>query len=1061
MTAQLTPSQHPATARLSLELLGPARITLDGAPLAFAYEKVLALLAYLAVEADRPHRRTALAELLWPEQDGAAARHNLSQALFHLRRMLPDELVADLLETTRDTVRLHTTGVLWVDVGAFRRLTGAGAGGGVAADDARSPITESETAPRQAVFSIHRPGMPADAEVASRTAVVDRLAHAVALYRSEFLEGLGVGDSPDFDEWVLLTRESLRAQACAALRRLSAPEGGVPEIVRRGAYARRWATLDPLDEAAHRQLMLALAAHGQRAAALLQYEQCRRLLASELGLEPEPATTALYEELRRQASQTPVAGLPPNLPARHRAISTPPLQSTRLVGRVRDLATLAVLLADPLRRLVTITGPGGVGKTRLALQAAAEGASLFADGVCWVRLAGVREPALVPAALARALDLPQPDPRPLAVQLADALADRQLLLVLDNCEHLLPELAGQMAGLLDAAPQLVILATSRAALQISHERRYPLAPLALPAADLPPEAQRNTAAVALFIERAQAIRPGIALDPVVIGAICRRLDGLPLAIELAATRTRLISPPDLLARLERRLPLLSGGPRDLPERQQNLAATIDWSYRLLSPAQQALFRRLAVFVGGWTTAAAEAVSKQTEEGKRQHSAHAPVAHKSPNPPDVLDGLAALLDASLIVEMANPTGEPRCTMLETIREFAHEQLADCGELALAQALHAQALADLASRAGGELTGQDQRMWLQRIDQEQGNFQAALEWCLHHAVGLGMRLAGDLGRYWVLRGQRREGHHWLERLLAAADCPDQPAPTVTERAYALLISGVLAMILSDQSNAEERLRASLALYRTLDDPRNLARALNGIGCVTLRPCQLSEAEGYLQEGLAVSRAVGDVEGAAVALRYLGEAARMRDDLPLAQHLMEQSLAAYREAGDRAYEAVLLARIGDLLLCQDDVEGARQIFTASGAVAGEVGIRPVFWLVQRGLGDIAYRQGHHADAQQHYRQALIVANEVKLYGALPSLLLRLAFSAWADAPSEWAVVLLSAAHTLLEGALDDPVLEAETERCLAAMRAILDPPTFAQAWAYGAALSLERAMAYAAAE
>ncbi len=486
----------PGTARaaqLTIKLLGPVQITLDGLALDFAYEKVQALLVFLAVEAGRPHRRGMLAELLWPEQSEAAARHNLSQALFNLRRALDDDSDAPLLLTTRETVSFNLASNVWIDVVAFRGLLD-GAGGDIAL-----------------------------------------LEQASALYRGEFLEHFGIGESVSFDEWALLTREQLRTGACDVLRRLTEPHTGVDGAAR-VVYARRWVALDQLDEAAQRRLMRALAESGRRTAALAQFERCRRLLDAELGIEPEPATLALYEELKQ--------GFPLAAPVYSRTNAEHVPQGTRLIGRATELEALAELLADPAGRLVNITGPGGVGKTRLALAAAAAVAPTFADGVCYVQLARVREPALVPAALAQSLGVQQNDARPLDELLRGVLAPRRALLLLDNCEHLLPGLATLVAELLAAAPQVVILATSRVALRLSQERRFQLSPLSLPDANRPLE-QQHGAAVDLFVERAQAVRPALELDLAAIGAICRRLDGLPLAIELAATRTRLLSPREL------------------------------------------------------------------------------------------------------------------------------------------------------------------------------------------------------------------------------------------------------------------------------------------------------------------------------------------------------------------------------------------------------------------------------------------------------------------------------------------------------------------------------------
>ena len=987
------PRAANSPASLTLALLGPAHIACGSAPLSFGYEKVRALLVFLAVERDRAHRRAMLADMLWPDKDEASARHSLSQALFRLRQALAGDLGASLLLVTRDTVRLNPGAQIWLDVAEFHHLSG---------------------------------GAVADAR---------QLQRAIALYRGEFLEGSLIGDSAAFEEWALLTREHLHRQACDVLRQLA--ETGDGAWADREAYARRWVAFDPLCEEAHRRLMRALAESGQRAAALAQFEHCRHILEAELAIEPEPATVALRDELRQFPAPAPPALL--TVPAR----AALPVPSTRFINRARELADIGSLLVEPATRLLTITGPGGVGKTRLALHVAAASAPAFEHGVCFVSLAPVREPGEALAAIALSLGIQQYNARSLGELVRSALAPQRLLLLLDNCEHLLPALATTVAELLATAPRVVVLATSRVTLHLSHERRFPLAPLGLePDAHALPEPAELPPAMTLFVERARAARPSVELDYAAIGAICRRLDGLPLAIELAATRIRLLTPRALLERMEQRLPLLSGGPRDAPERQQTLYATIAWSYELLDAAQQALFRRLAVFAGGWTVAATEAVCADTLYAT-----------------EVIDGLATLLDASLIYEEAG-VDEPRCAMLETIREYALAQLENAGELHRTQELHARHLAALAAQAAAELNSPAQGVWLKRIDAELDNLRAALRWCDGRAVGLGLRLASDLGRYWDIRGYRREGYAWLEMLLASAPVPDAPPPTDGERAAGLMIAGMLAHFLRDSDAAKERLRESLALYQQLGDWPVAGRVLNILGNTALYQGTYVEAEHLYRKSLALRRAIKHTVGIASTVTNLALVYQYQGDLSRARSYYEESRALYRQLGDRAAEAFVLNQIARILLRQGEPRQARQLHEACHATAVEIGYQTVLWQALTGLGDVQRAEGYNGAATLLYRQSLSVAAELHDLAAACHDLCCFAALACAEGYAERAASLLAAAETLSRtGHLGQGMGDPDAfERHVRWARAALDPAAFRTAWARGQAFSLEQAVALA---
>ncbi|HEU5086255.1 MAG TPA: BTAD domain-containing putative transcriptional regulator, partial [Roseiflexaceae bacterium] len=475
----------------------------------------------------------------------------------------------------------------------------------------------------------------------------------VALYRGELLHGLYLEHSVPFEEWLLAKREFLHIQVLEALHTLALHEeaGGRYEQMRQ--YAARQIALEPWREGAHRQLMRALALSGERAAALNAFETCRRVLEDELGISPSQETIALYQQIVAGGLQ-PVAPVP----AARQAVLVPPEPPTPLLGREREVAAIAARLADPACRLVTLTGPGGVGKTHLSLAVAHECAALFEDGVAFVSLAAITDPELVYPTLASVLGIHQMRDQSPFASLVGALNDKRFLLLLDNFEQITA--AGPHIGrLLAHTSRLKVLVTSRAALRLRAEFELGVEPLAVPAMAGTAAMAADYPAIELFVQRAQAIVPSVHLTDANAGlvvAICARVDGLPLAIELAAARIKVLSLPQLLQRLSRRLDLLSAGKQDLPRRHQALRNTIEWSYSLLAAEHQRLFARIAVFVGGCTLEAIEHVCASDDE---------PAG-------DVLDGLQVLVDNSL-VRHSGDEGARRFSMLETIREYGLEQL----------------------------------------------------------------------------------------------------------------------------------------------------------------------------------------------------------------------------------------------------------------------------------------------------------------------------------------------------------------------------------------------------
>jgi predicted ATPase len=722
-----------------------------------------------------------------------------------------------------------------------------------------------------------------------------------------------------------------------------------------------------------------------------------------------------------------------------------PEHLTGLIGRETEQGEVLSLLAAA--RLVTLVGAGGVGKTRLALAVAAELVDRYADGVWLVELAALAEPGLVVAAVAQALGVREEATRPLMDTLIDHLKSRQLLLLLDNCEHLVAACAGLAGRLARSCPTLSLLATSREALEVAGERRYRVPSLPVPDLALLPPAERlaESAAVALFVTRARERRSDFALTAQngrAVASICARLDGIPLAIELAAARVGSLAVEGIAARLDDRFRLLTGGARDALPRQRTLRAALDWSYNLLGEPEQLVLDRLSVFAGGWTLAAAEAVC--AGEGVEDW--------------EVLDLLGGLVNRSL-VQAADAGGELRYGLLETVRQYARERLAEAGGTEGARDRHLGWCLTLAEDAAPHLEGPEHDAWLARLEAEHDNLRAALAWAGERGAGEpGLRLAGALARFWDMRGYLGEGRGWLDAALATGE-PAAPQA----RAGALSGAGHLALNQGDFARAAALYEEALALRRALGDRQGIATTLSSLGNVAFDQGQYERAAALQEESLALSRALGDRYGIADALTNLGNALAGQGDIEGAVALYEESLVLKRQLGDTYNIAGLLNNLGNAAYLRGDLAGAAVLYEESLALRRDLGDTWGIAMSLNNLGQVACLRGDHAQGGTLLREAVLVSHDIGARVLLAEGLEALAWAVVALGQPERAGRLGGAAEALREalGLPLQPEQRVGHDPAVQAMRAALGEAMFAAAWAEGRTLPFDQALSLAHAD
>jgi len=797
----------------------------------------------------------------------------------------------------------------------------------------------------------------------------------------------------------------------------------------------------------HRAARIGAVAHGGQ---VLVSQTTHDLVQSELPLDVTFRDLGEHrlKDLRqpKRLYQLLVTGLPadfPPLKSLNIATNNLPIQLTSFIGREKEITEVRQAIRE--QRLVTLTGAGGSGKTRLALQVASESVEDFRDGVFFVALAPITDPGLVASTIAQSLAITEVAGRSILDNLKDYLQTKSLLLLLDNFEQVIPA-APLVAELLAAGGALKVLVTSRESLRISGEQEYPVPPLALPNLKQIPsvESLSQYTAVQLFVQRAQAVKPDFRITPdtaPAVAEICYRLDGLPLAIELAAARIKLMAPRSMLARLENRLNFLTGGARELPARQQTLRNAIAWSYDLLNENEQTLFRQLSVFVGGCTLDAVEAIFDD-------HQAY----------PSLLDQFGSLLDKSLLREVEGLSDEPRFVMLELLREFGLEQLKARGEQETIRHRHAEFFLALAEQAEAKLESVDQLEWINRIEQEHDNLRAALEWSTtaKGAEELCLRLAGTLGLFWEARGYFSEGRERLSAVLSMEFAQGRTAI----HAKLLARAAELAYRQSDYAATVELAEESLSIYREVGDKQGAAPVLIKLGNAATEAGDYEIASGFLEEALTIWQELNDKHGTARALISLGWAALRSGDYGLANERLEAALAISRELEDTRSIGFELSGLGEVALRRGNYARARSLLEESLELRRQLGNKWGVGVSLGTLGWVAIREGDWDRAVAKLGESLEVRQEIGDKGGSAWCVERLGEVALAQGNPEKAVQLLSAAAALRIsiGSVIDPADQPEYQKRRAALRAELGEKRFTKLWEEGRTLTLDQAVAYA---
>ncbi|MCW3096940.1 MAG: hypothetical protein JWL77_2558 [Chthonomonadaceae bacterium] len=976
-------ADNPPTSSFQVRLLGGFEVRLGDGPLPpLRSRREQWLLALLVLRQDRDTARDWLAAALWPDNDAPQALFYLRKSLSNLRQALGTES-ARLLAPTPRTVRLNMTGA-FADVVAFDRALEA-----------------------------------AD------------LQEAIALYRGPLL--------PDcLEEWAAAERIPREQAYLTALETLAAQFSAQGDPTAAVHWLRLLIAADPYRESAYGALMQALADCGDQAAVAIIYRELRSRLRQDLNAAPAPEIEALYRRLIRQERPTVVVETRPKPPPEMRRHLPVPLSD--LIGREGEI--LEILHWMQRRRLVTLVGTGGIGKTRLSIAVAEAALPRFEQGVWFVDLAALTDAARVPHVTARALGITEEGDRPVMEILTEALESRSLLLVLDNCEHLADACATLAGSLLSACPALSILASSRQALNVMGEQVYRVPSLPVPPAELlgpdtsPDDQEKDPhflmeyEAVGLFMDRAVRANSAFRLTrrnaPAVV-EICRQLDGIPLAIEMAAARLRSLSVGEIRSRLEDRFRLLTGGNQGVLPRQQTLRAAIDWSYDQLAETERTLLRRLSAFAGGWTQEAAESVCGEEL--------------------DVPDTLASLVDKSLVLRREGEDETFRYGMLETIRQYARERLEASAECAVVRRRHRDYFLTLAETLRPKLVGPERANAISVLETEHDNLRQALAFCREalEAGAQGLRLSAALWGFWRVRGHLREGRDHFAASLSHPGAQDRSKL----RSDALNGAGVLAYFQGDFAAARVLHEEGLTLSREIGDSRGLANALANLGNVAATQGDYTYAQALYQESLEIKREQGDRHSVATTLNNLGNIAKEQGRYDAAHALHEESLAIERELGNRQGVASSLNNLGLLAEVRGDSAAARALYLESLELHRALGARSEEAGNLVGLGNVACREGDYLLARTLFEESLAIRKPLGDSWGIAISLQGLGASASLLGDSATALTQLQESLTIRQK-LEDRLGMAETLRSLASLaHCTAHPDRAARLWGAMSAL------------
>jgi predicted ATPase/DNA-binding SARP family transcriptional activator len=1031
-----------------LHLLGPPGLELNNAPIIADRRKTLALLAYLAVNR-WPHHRDHISALLWPDYDQPKAYTNLRHILWEVQQLIGEGWIA----AQRDTIGLIADDysssqpgrVVRVDVARFKSL-----------------ITEGRS--------------HAQRDVSLR---IPLLSEAVKLYRNHFLTGFSLKQSPVFNEWVVAESDELRHQLASALTMLTEDHYALGQAETAIPYAQRLVALDPFNESSHRQLMQIYIQAGQNGAALKQYQICEQIMRKELGVDPQPETRALYKQIRK-------GEIKPIQPIKQKEVSAPPhnlpYQISTFIGRERELDEVTHLIAA--HRLVTLVGTGGIGKTRLSLKVGERLLREYADGIWLIELASLSDPALVPQTVAKLFQLLEKSGESLTEKLIRVMRPKSMLLILDNCEHVLDACAQLADTLLRSCPNLKILTSSREPLGITGESQYHVPSLALPDLQQILEKLLDYESVELFEERARLVQENFSLtmeNAASIAQICHRLDGIPLAIELAAARVNSLSTQQIASRLDERFNLLTGGSRTALPRHQTLRASIDWSWDLLSEAEQVLMQRLSVFTDGWTLTAAEAVCAGNGIERQQ----------------VLDLMNELVAKSLVIA-EEQIQKPRYRLLETTRQYAQEKLIEANESELFRDHHLDFFLTFATATEPRLHGPEQVYWLDQLETENNNLRAALSWAIKHNIEIGLLLANALGWFWYVRGYLSEGIEVLDVLLSHSTARTQ------QQARALWVRSTLAITKTDFESAYHSAVASLNLSQELGNPRDIAYALSMCGLSAFysgKDVQLAiewldqavdlgsrlgeegewmlagamfflgdfysqgagdyiRAAPFYETSLATYRKLGDKWGIAHTLLSMGNIYLRQGDYVRAAQIDEEALALFRESGDKSGVAYTLGDMVSAASLRGDYQEAHALAEERLEWSRDMGGGlQIAWSLRQ-LGRILIQRNELGRADSLLHESLGIFRQQGDSTDITHCVLRIADLALAQGRLERAARLYGACQNLSE--LHQTELHSydrqESERNLAMLRNMLDEAQFASIWTQGHAMTFDEAVAYA---